>query len=73
MSLILSNISFPEHFTQSSSSGSTAVPFSLPTANTCCCIYRQTQKEQNTKEAQRENRKRDAMGNSVIEIGMPDT
>jgi len=37
-------------------------------------LYIQTNtKEQSTKEAQRENRKRDAMGNSVIEIGMPDT
>jgi hypothetical protein len=37
-------------------------------------LYLQTNtKEQSTKEAQRENRKRDAMGNSVIEIGMPDT
>jgi hypothetical protein len=62
-----SNVSFPEHFTQHCST--------VQPANTqYLMLYLQTNmSEQSTKEAQRENRKRDAMGNSVIEIGMPDT
>jgi hypothetical protein len=75
--------------TSSSTCPSTAIPFSLPTSaaaqripalqyRSACqhplpaAVFTNT-KEQRTKEAQRENRKRDAMGNSVIEIGMPDT
>jgi hypothetical protein len=46
----------------------------LPANTQYLLLYLQTNTtEQSTKEAQRENRKRDAMGNSVIEIGMPDT
>jgi len=49
MSLELNYISFLDQFTQSSSSCSTAclstaIPFSLPAPNTCCCIYTQTRR-----------------------------